>query len=303
MATPPREVVPGRNIELSRRTHGRMLALLPTALIRQTILYLLALCAERHGVTLYAMVVMFNHYHLLANDADGAFPAFMMDFNSMLARALNAILGRDDSLWSADGYQPLFPQSAASVLDRLRYIYGNPLEANLVSRLADYPHLLIRPEDIGRDMVVRRPDHPFFNNGGQPAEVRVRFDQPPEFGEMELGAYQSMLEGIIAEEESAHRERREREGLSVLGRKRLLGHRDWRRTPQSREKWFRMRPQIAERAKALRVAAIQSMKDFRERYKKALKRYNEGEHYVEFPFGTWGMRKHNVCIAEKPPSR
>ena len=278
-----------------------MLALLPTAQVRQLILYLLFLCAQRHGVTLYAMVVMFNHYHLLGNDRSGAFPAFMQDFNSMLAKALNVILVRKGKLWSGDGFVPTYPQSSASMLDRLRYIYGNPLEANLVSRVDDYPHLLIRPQDIGRDLVAERPDHPFFNdNPAYPAQLHGRFEVPPEFAELGVDGYRELLESVCVELEAENRERRERDGVAVVGAKRLRAHREWRRVPESSERWFRLRPQIAERDKALRIAAIRLLQSFREAYREALRRYNEGELDVEFPYGTWKMRTHGVCVADPP---
>ena len=53
---------------------------------------------------------------------------------------------------------------------------------------------------------------------------------------------------------------------------------------------------------ATRVAAIQRLKEFREAYAEAIQRFNEGEYDVEFPYGTWGMRRHGVCIADAPRS-
>ncbi len=61
--------------------------------------------ARKHGIMLYALVLMANHYHLLGLDKHGHLPDFMRDLNSFVARILNARYGRDDKFWSGDGYR------------------------------------------------------------------------------------------------------------------------------------------------------------------------------------------------------
>ena len=300
MTTKNRYVVPDTNVELCRRTIGRQLLIGPQCIVRQTFLYCLAEAARKHKVPLYYVVLMANHYHILAKDMLGLYPAFMRDLNSWFAKAMNSLLGRSDKFWSGKPHQPLFPQEDADFEARLRYLMENPLKANLVAFLKDYPLYITRPEDVGRDIVIARPAVKYLETKSRPKTTVLRFEQPPEYAHLTLEEYRSHLREMVTELEREHRERREREGVSVVGEKRLREGRYVGSYPASREKWFRLRPEVAAKRTEARIAALERLKEFREAYSDAIRRFNEGEYDVEFPYGTWGMRRHGVCIAEAP---
>ena len=114
----------------------------------------------------------------------------MRDLNSWFAKAMNCKLRRSDKFWSGRRHQPLFPQDAEDVAARLQYLMENPLKANLVSRLKDYPLFITRPEDIGRDIVIKRPDCKYFKNHNRwPATTILRFEKPPEYAHLTLEEY------------------------------------------------------------------------------------------------------------------
>lgn len=231
---------------------------------------------------------MITHYHLAGFDALGLLPEFQRYFNSLFARALNCRQGLDDKLWSGDSYHLVRPQCAHDLRRRLAYILANPVAADLVARAADFPGLIILPRDIGRTITVERPKFFFPEDSELPETVDVRFEVPPEFAELGRDGYVAMLEADLRESEQQHRERREAEGRSVLGsdrcRKARLG--DHSRTF---EKWFRLRPTIAAKVKAERIAAIRVLSSFRARYREALAAWREGDRGVLFPPGTWWM--------------
>ena len=145
MTTKNRYVVPDQTVELSRRTIGRQLLIGPQAIVRQIFGYLLAEAARKHKLPLHYVVLMANHYHILATDIAAAYPDFMRDLNSWFAQAMNCLLSRNDKFWTGKEYQPLFPQEDVDIEARLEYLIANPLAANLVAFLRDYPLFQTRP--------------------------------------------------------------------------------------------------------------------------------------------------------------
>lgn len=286
--TPPRQILPGTNFEVCARTFARTFRLLPQSEVNQLFLYVLGLAAARYGITLYGLVVMVTHYHLKGFDTLGLLPDFERDLNSLFARALNALQGLDDKLWSGDGYHLVRPQSAEDLRARMGYILANPVAADLVSRAADYPGVLILPRDIGRTLVVDRPTFFFPPDSKLPERVEVRFEVPPEFEHMGRDGYVAMLEADLREREQELREQRKAEGRTVLGadrcRKAKLGDHS-----KSKEQWFRLRPVIAARVRAERIAAIKALATFRARYHEALDAWRGGQRDAIFPLGTWWM--------------
>ena len=109
-----------------------------------------------------------------------------------------------------------------------------------------------------------------------------------------------MLARRVADLERAHRLRREQDGVSVLGRRRLMKVR-WTDTPRKRERWFGLRPQVAEPDRELRVAALRELKQFRKAYRVAYAMYRAGDHGVVFPYGTWEMRVRLGARTAPPP--
>ena len=301
MTTTPRHVVAGCSVSLSRRTHGRRLMIAPDHETRENFQYELALTALRTNTAPYFATLLGSHYHIDGYDTDGNYPTFMQGLNSGFAKAMNKKLDRHDSFWSGDGYQPCFPQDADDVLRRIEYNMANPLTADLVSRLDDYPYYQTHPDDIGRDIVVHRPKTwRSQDDSVAPPTIVLRFEKPPEFAHLSYEEYRQLLRETRSRLEKEAGERRRREGKSVVGAKRLIRDFDPERQPKSPRKKGRIRPEIAAKDKAKRMAALQRLEQFREDYAKAIQRFNEGEYDVTFPYGTWGMRKHNVFIAEAP---
>ncbi len=298
--TPPRQILPDQNFEVCTRTMSRMLALSPTREVRQLFLYVLGVAAQRYSVSLFLVCALANHYHLAGRDNEGRLPDFMTYLNSTLARALNRLHRRDDKFWSGDGYHLLRPQTANDLLARAEYILANPASADLVARLDDYPGLASHPDDVGRDIEVRRPDVFFRKDGNMPETVTVRFEIPPELAHLGRDGYVALLKERLEERERELRAERKAEGRSVMGAKRLRQVRPDERA-KSWEKWFRMRPTIAAKSREVRVAAIRAIQEFTEAYREAWRRFSEGEYDVVFPAGTWWVCRYASAIAAPPP--
>ncbi len=289
--TPPRQILPGQNFEVCVRTHGRELSLTATTEVRDLVLYVFAIAAERHNVTLHTLCVLFSHFHLGGCDNDGRLPEFMAYADSLIARALNCRYARDDKFWSGDGYHLLRPQTPEDLIERAVYVCCNPAAAGLVDRLEDYPGLVIGPRDIGRAITVQRPKFFFREDGKMPAHATIRFEVPGEFADLGRDRYVALLERRVKEREREHRAERKAAGRSVMGAKRLREVRPDARA-KSWEQWFQMRPTIAARLTSVRVAAIRALREFRAAYREAWERFAAGDRNVEFPAGTWWVVRH-----------
>lgn len=284
--TPPRQITADTTFDITLRTHGRSFRLLPTREINNLFLYLLGLAAARHRITLYGVVVMATHVHLQGKDCDGRLPDFTCYFHSLLARALNALQGLDDKVWSGDGYNLVRPQAPHDLLSRLVYAAANPAAAGLVQRATDYPGVVTCPRDIGKTFTATRPG--FFFRESMPATSSLRFEVPDDFAHLGRDGFVELFEEQLRERERQHREERRVAGRTVLGAKRCkraaLGQRS-----SSYEEWFQLRPAIAAKLKADRMAAIHALRSFRDRYRVALVAWRDGKRDVLFPVGTWWM--------------
>jgi len=92
--TAPRQILPGTVYLITRRCSERRLFLRPSALTDAIFLYVLAVAARLHRVEVHALCVLSNHYHVLVTDREARLPAFMQYLDSLVARAINASLGR-----------------------------------------------------------------------------------------------------------------------------------------------------------------------------------------------------------------
>ena len=92
--TAPRQVLQGTTYLVTRRCTQRQLLLKPSKVTNAVFGYLLAVAARRYGVEVHAYCVLSNHYHLVVTDPQARLPAFQQFLDALVARAVNAHLGR-----------------------------------------------------------------------------------------------------------------------------------------------------------------------------------------------------------------
>lgn len=284
--TPPRRVLKDTPVEITQRTLARTFRFLPRREINDLVLYVLGVGAERYGVSLYGFVMMATHYHLTARDVHGNMPAFVGYVNSLLARALNTLQAENNKVWSGSEYVAVVPRAPQDLLGRIVYGLANPAAAGLVNRVEEYPGVVVTPARIGTAITVKRPEFFFKEGGNMPASVTLRFEVPPEFEHLGLAAYRALLWRKLRDREADHRAERRREGRSVIGAKRLRQAKCGDRS-RSWEQWFTLRPTLAAKVRAERIAAIRALQAFREAYRSAWDRWSAGDRTVVFPAGTW----------------
>ncbi len=285
--TVPRKIVAGATYLVTRRCAQRQLLLRPSRTTNQVFLYLLALAASRYNILVHAFCVLSNHVHLVVSDPDARLPAFHQFLDALVARALNASLGRWEAFWAPDTYSAVALSSPSDIVDKAAYVLANPVAAGLVGSGSAWPGLWSAPERIGGDAyVVKRPEHFFDPKGVLPDEVTLHLTTPPGFDSAEQfrSELQRALEVLEADARSRHHGRR-----GFLGVARVLAQKPTAR-PAPGEPRRTLSPRVAGRDKWKRIEALGRLVDFVRSYRSAWKERRAGDVNVVFPHGTYLLR-------------
>jgi putative transposase len=259
----PRQIVPGQFYMLTRRTAQRQFVLRPDDETNETFLYCLAEAAQRFAIDIILPSVLSNHHHTVLFDRHGRIVEFTEHFHKMTARAMNALRGRCENLWSSEPPSLLRLVDAADVVDKLVYAATNPVKDHLVERVHQWPGVnglgdLLR----ARKIVAKRPRHFFSANGSMPDEVTLELVIPPELGDAD--EIRATLRERVAAVEAATAEARHRSGAPVLGRRAIL-HQSWRASPSTPEQRGDLSPRIAARDRWSRLEALVRDRNVRRR--------------------------------------
>lgn len=94
---------------------------------------------EKFNVKVEAFVLMQNHYHMLLYTPSANIDSFMQFFNGNLGKSIARHAGRINRIFGAS-YKWNLIISQPYYMNVLRYIYQNPLRADLVKHCEDYPY-------------------------------------------------------------------------------------------------------------------------------------------------------------------
>jgi REP element-mobilizing transposase RayT len=289
--TAPRQILPGAVYLVTRRCFQRQLFLRPSKLSDAIFGYVLALAAERHGVKVHAYCVLSNHFHLLVTDTRAELPAFQQYLGSLVARAINSVLGRWESFWAPGSYSAVALATPADVVDKAAYVLANPVAAGLVRRGRDWPGLWMAPEAIGSTLRFARPRRFFSESGTMPEAAALELSVPPGFASAEEFR-EALEESLQAREAEAATGRKEFLGADRVAAQWPLGR------PGPGEPRRTLRPRVATRDKWKRIELLVQLKSFLRAYRAALTRWREGRRTTTFPAGTYLMRvEHGVTCA------
>jgi REP element-mobilizing transposase RayT len=294
--TAPRRVLPGTTYLITRRCAQRQFLLRPSATTNAIFLYVLAVAARRFGIQVHAFCVLSNHFHAIVTDPDARLPAFKQYLDSLVARAVNAVLGRWESFWAPSSYSAVVLTSAADVIDKTAYVLANPVAAGLVARGRDWPGLWSAPEAMGRARIVAaRPTTFFRPNGYLPEEAELELVAPPGFGSPE--EFREKITASLVELEARARRELASKGRTVLGSSKVLAQRPTAR-PARGEPRRGLNPRVAARDKWKRIEVLSRLVDFLHSYRAAWHARRAGEVRAVFPAGTYLMRiAHDVPCA------
>lgn len=295
--TAPREIVCGRVYFLSRRCTQRQFLLRPGPDVEQIYLYCLGEAAERYGITLHAWLAMSNHEHLIVTDNFGNMPEFMAHFRKMTAKALNAHWGRWENFWAAEQASVVYLVEAEDRFEKLVYLIANPVAADLVDRLSDWPGASSFAQHLsGRSRVVSRPEGFFSEDGPMPQTVTLVAAKLPGFADLDQEAWSAKIERAAKAAEESAREARQTAKRRIVGRKEVL-----RQKPTDSPKTVAprggLRPHVACGNVERRRVELAALRKFRVAHRIARRSWSTGEREVIFPAGTYRMRDFGICCA------
>lgn len=298
----PRPVFENRTYMVTRRCAERRFYLRPCPEVEQAFLFCLAVAAQRYGIVVYWLCVLSNHYHLGIRDLHGNYPEFLQLLHSLLARCLNVHLSRWENLWSSEQSGVLHVGDGAAVFDKMVYSLANPVKAQLVDKVAHWPgvnSLYYQLND--RPALVKRPHWFFDKNGDMPDDVELRFARPCEFAELSQAEWAERVRTAVALEEKKAAELRSQTNGRIVGRKAILRQSPFS-CPRTSTERRGLRPRVASRNKWRRIELLKTNRNFLRSYRTAYERRRSYGVEVEFPYGTYQLRKLKlVCCPQGPP--
>ncbi len=285
--TAPRQVLPGTTYLITRRCAQRQFLLRPSKTTNAIFLYVLAVAARRFGMNIHAYCVLSNHFHLVVTDPGARLPAFEQYLDSLVARAVNASLGRWEAFWAPSSYSAVALSSPADVVDKTAYVLANPVAAGLVRRGRDWPGPWSAPELVGGpSLTAPRPQTFFREHGSMPESVELTLTTPPGFDS--ASSFRERVAEALAEAEGCAAAS-VGSGGRLVGAERVIAQ-EVRRRAVRREPRRTLNPRVAARDKWKRIETLRRLRGFLERYRAAWRARRAGDFAALFPPGTYLLR-------------
>jgi len=171
MARLPRIVVPNQPLHIMHRGNNRQdifESKVDMTRIKEDIAYALA----KSGCSLHAYVIMTNHLHLLITPVDKTqLSKFMQTMANRYVRYFNATRNRTGTIWEGR-FKSCLIDSENYLFSLYRYIEMNPVKANMVKYVADYPWSSYRHNALGEENSLIK-EHELYQNLGESVASRT----------------------------------------------------------------------------------------------------------------------------------
>ncbi|MBN2804217.1 MAG: hypothetical protein JXR91_14070, partial [Deltaproteobacteria bacterium] len=208
-----------------------------------------------------------------------------------VSKAVNASYGRWENLWSSEKTSVILLESEEDVLDKIRYIVCNPVEAGLVANPDNWPgSLMYKP---GQSKIVKRPEIYFKDDGVMPKSSTLTIETPPVLKKIRQSLLVKELTNRINTAISNIKDAMRREGRRFMGVAEVLKQK-CSASPRTQASHRNMNSRVACKNKWGRIEAIARNKVFLAEYYKALAIWKETKDpQTVFPAGTYAMRIYN----------
>ena len=288
----PRRVIPGHSSHYSALQSAHF----PSSPERGDYAYsgvLPGVRTREDRVVLHAACFMSNHHHLVVSDPMGLLPDFLRELHRLTAKAMNALQGQRENLWSAEPCSAVRLADDQDVVDKIAYVAANPVAAGLVQKPEDWPGLSMWIA-WGRDNYTT--SRLFSGRRGMPGKpCSSRLSPRLEHGD----SVQRVRCAIAMKVAEAHR-KMQIAGRVFIGRAAVLTQ-SLVKQAMSFEPRRVIVPTVAAKHPQARKALLAIQKVFRVAYRRALSAWKAGQRDSVFPFGTWWMRVHHSAQCELQP--
>jgi len=130
---------------------------------------------EKYNLLIHHVVLMSNHYHIVATATEGNLHRAMQYLNSRIAVRYNKYVGRSGHLWG-DRYGSCIIDTDEHYLACVRYIYRNPKRAGMVDDLEEFPDSSFHYWAFGKKIdVILVEDHLVMRWGRKKNRVSENF--------------------------------------------------------------------------------------------------------------------------------
>jgi len=171
MARLPRIVVPNQPLHIMHRGNNRQ-DIFESEEDMTRIKEDIAHALSKSDCRLHAYVIMSNHLHLLITPANKAqLSKFMQTMANRYVRFFNATRKRTGTIWEGR-FKSCLVDSENYLFALYRYIEMNPVKANMVKNLADYPWSSYQHNALGEKNSLIT-DHLLYQGLGENTELRA----------------------------------------------------------------------------------------------------------------------------------
>jgi hypothetical protein len=168
------------------------------------------------------------------------------------------------------------------------YTQSNSVSSRLVPHSYQWPGVCSRPEDVGREIKIKRPKGFFAKDGTLPKVAKLRLTKLPTLAHLPDDQYSQKLRELIQTHEANLRQRIYADGHGFLGLEAIL-QQDPTDSPRSFAPRRQLSPRLSCGNKWARIEAIQRVKEFIDGYVQALTAFVAGDRNVVFPTGSYWM--------------
>lgn len=263
--------------------------------MRALFTFVLAVCADKFGILVHAVVLMSTHEHLVVTDPRGVLPDFLRELHRLVALGTKVLRKWEGAVWDSEKTSVVRLLSPQAIVEKVAYCMANPVAAGLVRHARDWPGLTTMPEQLGKAVLSAARPKVFFDpdNTQWPEAARVALTLPPSLeGQMSLEEFQRQVAVELERQEQEARQAVAKAGRTFLGADRCRRTSPYRRA-RSFEPLRGRNPTFAvgRGNRAGFFAAVAELRAFRSAYREALRLWRLGEREVEFPAGTWAMKQ------------
>ena len=199
MARHPRIVLPNQPLHIMHRGNNRQ-DIFETEADMIRLKEDLAHALSKSHCKLHAYVIMSNHLHLLLTPTDKAqLSQFMQTMANRYVRYFNASRNRSGTIWEGR-FKSCLVDSDNYLYTLYRYIEMNPLRANMVNSLTDYPWSSYHHNALGKkDTLIT--EHPLYRRLGNSPVLRGQHYQAifdtPNSAEQEQAIDEALMRGEV----------------------------------------------------------------------------------------------------------
>lgn len=271
---------------VSRKLALGLFFLKPTVATRRLVAFLALYWAQRYGIELLALNLLSNHFHLVARDPEGRMPDFLCMLDHWVARIMNHRLARTGLHFFAPGPpRPVRLLDEDAIFRKLTYTVANAVHHRICDHSYDWPGLIFGPEQVGQTVNAPRPPE---LRGSKIFPSNIRYTVPQALSRPHVARFRL---------ERQRFERRAAQSKPAIGVARAM---QIPITHAIRPKPGR-KPFFATRDADLMAAARASRRTFLANYERCLDEFRNGNHEVEWPPGTFKMRRRYDLPTRSPP--